>query len=73
MEPPRYAGDDRITWRIRPIRDGQPLGGWAVMDDDRAECLIDDLNSSSPGHSYEVQKYHITAEQWNELPEFEGW
>ena len=72
MEPKREPGDDRIMWKVRPIsNDGERLGGWAVDDD--FENALEMIEDGDLGHSYEVRRDVVTAEEWNAMPEFEGW
>jgi len=80
MEPKREAGDDRVIWKVRPLmmppnvhesRVRIPSGPWAIM-----ECgadVIDTIEGCDLNSSYEIMQVVITAEEWNEMPEFEGW
>ena len=72
MEPKREPGDDREMWKVRPTISGKPVGGWAIMECQQG-ALDDMLSDADLGHTYEVQRAIVTAEEWNEMPEFEGW
>lgn len=76
MEPSREPGDDRVMVKIRPLHEVngqlQPSGGWAVMEN-QPGAVGDYVDDADVGQSYEVRREVVTAEEWNEMPEFYGW
>lgn len=66
MEPKREQGDDRIMWKVTARLNHT----WCVIED--TPNALDDLLTDSFG-AYEVQRVRVTAEEWNAMPEWDGW
>jgi len=71
MEPKREQGDDRVMIRMRPIREGKPVGGECVLEDQ--EGAVEDMLDGADPATYEIERVVVTANDWNTMPEFEGW
>lgn len=71
MEPKREHGDDRVMWQIRPEEAPGCYGPWAICETG-ADC-IDMIDGGDIGSRYQVQMRVVTAEEWNAMPEFDGW
>lgn len=70
MEPQREAGDDRVMWSVtspkgdRCIYDGEETARNEAFSANDVRLLDD---------AFTVAEVIVTAEEWNEMPEFEGW
>lgn len=72
MEPKRESGDDRAMWMFRPMRDnGKAAGGWCAVE--TLGDVADMLDGANLGSLYELKYEAMTAEEWNGMPEFDGW
>lgn len=70
MTPRREAGDDRVMWSVispkgdRCIYDGEEAARNEAFSANDVRLLDD---------AFTVAEVIVTAEEWNEMPEFEGW
>lgn len=59
-----------VAYRMRPLYKGKPLGGWAyVLTVEEVADMLDGADQSA----YEIEKCEMTQEQFDTLPDFEGW
>jgi hypothetical protein len=68
MEPKRVTGDDRWMWRARMVAGGDHV---VVEHEQDARDLAGD-DAMDDGEIV-VEPILVTADEWNEMPEFEGW
>lgn len=69
MEPKREHGDDRMMWRSTNVA----TGDWCVSEHkEDAEEVAGEFGTYDP-LEFTVEQVLVTAEEWNAMPEFEGW
>lgn len=67
MEPRREHGDDQIMWRVT-----SPVGDWCICETE-GDAWESAGSDEEERRGFKVESILMTAEEWNELPEFEGW
>jgi len=65
MEPRREHGDDRLMWKTT-----SPEGAWCVSEHEQDAR---DVAGEDEGNEFTIEQVLVTAEDWNAMPEFEGW
>jgi hypothetical protein len=70
MEPRREHGDDRVMWRVT-----SPKGDWSICEheQDAKDMAYSANDVRLLDDAFKVSQVLVTAEEWNEMPEFEGW
>lgn len=66
MEPKRETGDDRMMWRATRLASGD-----SCVCEHRQDAL--DTVGEDSANEFIIEPVLVTAEEWNEMPEFEGW
>lgn len=68
MEPNRNPGDDREMWRVTRVL----TGAYCIVETEQdAKDMAG--NDELWNGEYSVTSVVVTADEWNEMPEFEGW
>ena len=57
--------DKRKFLKVRPIEGGS----WCIME----PCELEDMTGGEELQTYEVQDVWMTNDEWEALPEFQGW
>jgi hypothetical protein len=67
MEPKRAPGDDRIMWKAT-----SPSGDSCICET-RGDAYEAAGSDEEERRGFRITSILMTAEEWNELPEFDGW